>query len=449
MTLLSRVAAAGEPRGAQVAAGAPDRPVAPVPALQGPDEIAAYILDPDGLGLNYGDRFLPRREQAELAAAVARALEDDQALLAEAGTGTGKTLAYLVPLLALLQAGGDRAVISTYSRTLQQQILQGDLPRLLASDHDVGARLLMGRGNYLCLRQRTGYLTRPLESGREALKTVALRLWLRATEDGLREELASHPLLAEDTAQLFSAVQPCTPQCHDDTRCFVARARRLARRARLVVVNHALLLHDHAADHALVGPYQRLVVDEAHRLPAAALDARSVGLHRGRLLDLEQVVGVARAGGKPAGVCALLAQLAGDGARPRRRPTPRPPSARPARRLRHFAAWWRRAGTEAGPATRGARPAGAGPGQGRRLQRPCDRDPGLLEASLAEAAGAAANLAQRTEDLDDRPAARTDLLLRCAQGGSCCGSWTGRAVRDHRSRPTAGSPGWIPASGAA
>ncbi|MEZ4388359.1 MAG: helicase C-terminal domain-containing protein [Candidatus Krumholzibacteriia bacterium] len=415
--LLTRVAAAGEPQGLSAVPPA-TAPPAPVPALDGPQEVADFVMDPDGLGRNYGVRFRPRREQADLAAAVARALASGEALLAEAGTGTGKTLAYLVPLLALLQAGEDRAVISTYSRTLQQQILQGDLPRLLDASHAVGARLLMGRGNYLCLRQRQAYLTRPLESGREALKIVALRLWLAATDDGLREELASHPLLAEDCGELFSAVQPCTPHCHEDDRCFVARARRLARRARLVVVNHALLLHDHAAGHALIGPYRHLVVDEAHRLPAAALDARAVALYLGRLLDIEQVVGQVRATGEPPEACALL--------EPALAAVPGGEAAAAAagvfghaagRAMRHFGQWWREAGR------RLEVPPNAVPGQRVRLAdkevafAPVREETLALQASLAEAAGAAATLAQRTETLDDLGPGATDLLVRCVQAG--------------------------------
>lgn len=416
--LLSRIAAAGEPH--VVAPPVVEAPVsvAPVPVLDGPEAVAAWVMDPGGLGVNYGHRFLPRREQADLAAAVARALTAGQALLAEAGTGTGKTLAYLVPLLSQLQRGDQRAVISTYSRTLQQQILQGDLPRLLADDHEVGVRLLMGRGNYCCLRQRTGYLTRPLESGREALKTVAFRLWLHATADGLREELATHPLLAEDVAQLFSSVQPCTPHCHDDDRCFVARARRLARRARVVVVNHALLLRDQAASHALIGAYQHVVVDEAHRLPAAALDAHAVGLHHGRLLDLEQVMGQARATGQPPEVCALLAQ--GLGAVPEGEAAEAAAEAfgtAASRAMRQFGQWWRQAGQSLDL------PPGAVAGQRVRV---ADKDVAFapvrdqtltLQASLAEAATAAAALALRTETLDDLGPGTADLLLRCAQAG--------------------------------
>lgn len=418
--LVQRVAAAGEPEGVGAVPAPQPTPVPPLPRLDSPQAVAEFITDPEGLGRGYAGTFLPRTQQADLAAAVARALAADQALLAEAGTGTGKTLAYLVPLLGQLQRSGDsRAVISTYSRTLQQQILQGDLPRLLEDGADPGARLLMGRSNYLCLRQRTSYLTRPLEDGREALKTMALRLWLHRTTDGLREELAQHPLLSEDLGQLFNAHAPCTPHCHEDQRCYVSRARRLARKARLVVVNHALLLHDHGTGNALIGPFQHLVVDEAHRLPSVALDVNTVGLHRGRSLDLEGALGAARTAVELPEVPHLLSRSLAALPESDKVVDAAEHFGRTAgKAMRSFAAWWRRAAGDL------SLPPGAMPGQRVRV---ADKDvafAGLRDQTqellndLAAAVGATASLNQRSESLEDVGPGTTDLLLRCAQGGA-------------------------------
>jgi Rad3-related DNA helicase len=422
--IIGRVAGAGPPEGA---AGGVDEPgdapgaaaTSPsLPELSDPRAVADWVADPEGLGALYGDDFWPRPQQAELAAAVARALQDGQALLAEAGTGTGKTLAYLVALLARLGENDERAVISTYSRTLQQQVLAGDLPRLIGRDAAPTARLLMGRGNYLCLRQRNAYLTRPRESGRDALVTVAFRLWLQATADGLREELTEHPLLADACPQLFSSVQPCTPDCHADGRCFVTRARRLARQARIVVVNHALLLADHASGGALLGPHEHLLIDEAHRLPGATLDAATVRLDHWRLRGLEDVVGPARGAAAPPEAPALLAvRLARDAEESAASRAARTTAEALGRAMRSYSAWWRNVGRAVRP------PAGAAPGQRARV---ADKDVafagvrdetvGLL-AALAEAAGAVARLNQLAEDLDDPPGDVLDLLLRCAQAG--------------------------------
>ncbi|MBD3220530.1 DEAD/DEAH box helicase [bacterium] len=436
--LLRRVAAPGPPPGHE-----PSPPPSPVPSPArmptDTEELTAFMTDPGGFGAAYGETFTPRREQAELAVGILRAFLDDQALVAEAGTGTGKTLAYLVPLLARLQDDERRAVVSTYSRALQHQILAGDLPRLLGPEHVVKARLLMGRSNYLCLRQRTAYLTRPLDDGGDALRTLALRCWLAVTEDGLREELARHPLLAVDCPSLFSSVQPCTPACHVDDRCFVARARRLARQAQLVVVNHALLVHDAAAGGALIGPYEHLVVDEAQRLPSAALDARSVGLHRGRLRELEALLGERRAAGEMPEVAAMLVQRLAHAEAPEAVAAARTFGAAAGRALRRFSGWWRSAGSRLEQAF------DLRPGQRRRI---ADKDVAFaplrdetreLLAGLAEAATAAANLVQRTELLDDLPDEVTDLLVRAAQAGA---EW-GQLERDVRFVTSDPSDRWV------
>jgi Rad3-related DNA helicase len=438
ITILERRAAIGPPAGRPVADRSPRSVAAEWPST--PEALAEYVVDPDGFGRAYGASFTPRQEQAELATGILRALGDGQALLAEAGTGTGKTLAYLLPLLAWLSSGDERAVISTYSRTLQQQILREDLPRLVGTADPDLARLLMGRGNYLCLRQRTAYLTRPLDGGRDALKTLAFRAWLQETTEGMREELAHHPLLAEDLPGLFASTQPCTPHCHVGERCFVARARRLARRARLVVVNHALLLHDHAAGGALIGPYEQLVVDEAQRLPGAALDARSVGLYRGRLRELEDLIGEASAADALPDVVALLSKRLEDLQEdPDVVAAARAFGKASGRAQRGYGRWWRSIAALLAPGEE------ARPGQ---RQRVADKEAAFAPlreetlhqlAAIAEAASTAATLARRTEDLDEPPDDVADLLLRCAQAGE---SWR-RLERDVRFVTADPSDRWV------
>jgi ATP-dependent DNA helicase DinG len=418
VTIIDRVARAGSPFGAAAGPPAAEPPAAAPSLPRDPAALAAYLTDPAGLGACFGEGFVPRREQADMAAAVARALDHGQALLAEAGTGTGKTLAYLAPLVANLADPERRAVIATYSRALQAQILDGDLPRLLGGGHARLARLLMGRGNYLCLRQRRTWLARPLEDGMDALRTAALRMWLAATAEGRRDELAGHPLLGSETPTLFSGVQPCLPECWEQPGCFVVRARRLARDARLVVVNHALLLSDHAAGGALIGPFSDLVVDEAHRLPGATLDACTIRLDQRRLADLEELVGSMR----PAGQLPETAALAG--VRLRQEPAgERAAEAAEAfgravgRCQRAYAVWWRSAGDHLAPGE------GHAPGQRQRIVHKdvvfgviAERTGELLEAA-AETSAAAAILNQRAEAHEDLPPGTMDLLVRCAQAG--------------------------------
>jgi Rad3-related DNA helicase len=273
-----------------------------------PEQLVRWFQAATGLGRLYGADFRPRAEQAQMAAEVARSLQDGVPMLVEAGTGVGKTLAYLVPLLSCLAAGEQRGIVATHTRTLQRQLLERDLPLLLHLYPRQRVRLLMGRRNYLCARQRQTFLARPVRTSADALAAVCFRLWLLATEDGQREELAEHPVLGEHVGALFDTVDPCAPiLCRDG--CFVQRARRLAREAALLVVNHALLLRDLRAEHTLIGPYDRLVVDEAHRLPQAVLEESTIRCDAGRAAILGELLGPVE-GPLPARLRELMAQLA-------------------------------------------------------------------------------------------------------------------------------------------
>jgi ATP-dependent DNA helicase DinG len=199
----------------------------------------------------------------------------------------------------------------------------------------------------------------------------------------------------------------------------VVRARRLAREAQLVVVNHALLLSDQAADGALIGPFANLVVDEAHRLPQVMLDAGSVRLDHNRLLDLEDLLGAARAAGQSPEVPTVLAgsfrSLDDQGSAAATAAESFGLAAN--RCLRAYRTWWRLAGEELAP--------GAALVAGQRL-RIADKDVAFapLQAASAEllettaaATAAVAHLAQRTDSLPELPGPTLDLLARCAQAG--------------------------------
>lgn len=421
VTVLDRLAAAGSPLGAIAAKPPPAPPLEPMNLPEDPAALAAFCLDPAGLGALCGQSYTVRIQQAELAAAVARALIARQPLLAEAGTGIGKTLAYLLPLAARLMAGRGRAVVSTYSRTLQTQILQGDFPRLAAARPDLSARLLMGRAHYLCLRQRRDYLGRPVADGPQAAAAAALRLWLLATTEGLRDELAQHPLLAAQVGELFSGVQPCLPGCWDEPGCFVVRARRLAREAQLVVVNHALLLSDQAAGGSLIGPITDLIVDEAHRLPQVVLDASTVRLGPNRLVELDELVGAPRLSGQPPETTVLLAARLRAAAADQAGAAAEAFGQAVARCQRAYRQWWHQAGEVL--AISAAAPAG----QRQRIAdkeiafKPLAEATAALSDSAAAAAAAAAALGQRAEALTQSERDLTDLLARCAQAGLLLG----------------------------
>ena len=393
----------------------------PRPCPPDPDGIRDWMCDRAGLGAIYGPDWAPRQEQAAMAHAVAQALVGREPLLVEAGTGVGKTLAYLVPLVAAIAAQGRRAVVSTHTRALQSQVLSQDLPRLQALLGTHRFRLLMGRRNYLCLRQERAFLTRPVEDLADGLRTAALRLWLAATDEGLREELAGHPLLQSSLSDLFDAADLCLPGlCWDGDRCPVQRARRRAREADILVVNHALLLHDLRAGRTLLGEYDALVVDEAHRLPAVTLETHAVVCGLRRLADLDDALGTGSAGGLPPRLDLASRRLEERGEPGARAAAACVDFGRALGRLQGaFREWWRSVGEQLAqlPAT--------GQGDAGRV-RLRDKDAffaplrPLTAAVLEDAAAAAAahaSLASAVGDLEDLGPALEDDLAQVALAG--------------------------------
>jgi len=213
--------------------------------------------------------FQPRKLQEEYAALVANALEKGETLLLEAGPGTGKTFGYLIPILLALKKGG-RAVVATRTRTLQDQLWKRDLPKL---EEILGIypkrALLKGRENYVCL-QRLYELELKLVP-----KEILVPLSVFAARGGDLDELG----FAEEW--IIEEIRDRPWRCRG-TRCRVwekcpsRKAREAARKAELVITNHALLGADLAMENALLGPYDFLVVDEAHALPAALQEAMGI-----------------------------------------------------------------------------------------------------------------------------------------------------------------------------
>jgi ATP-dependent DNA helicase DinG len=218
-----------------------------------------------------------REGQLAMAEAVERAIADERHLFVEAGTGTGKTLAYLVPALL----SGRKVVVSTATRALQDQIFTKDLPivaeALGAHGVTFRATLMKGLGNYLCLRRM-----HEARMGPHGLDPDLARIleWARTTETGDRAELAS---LADDAHAWREVASSSETRigagCEHFDACFVTRMRSEAERADLVVVNHHLLLADLAlrtgprpARAAVLPPYDALIFDEAHQIEDIATD---------------------------------------------------------------------------------------------------------------------------------------------------------------------------------
>lgn len=226
--------------------------------------------------------FRERAGQLRFAEAVARSLQEQRWLVAEAGTGTGKTFAYLLPALL----SGRRVIISTGTRTLQDQLFHRDLPLLgQALGRAATVALLKGRANYLC-RERLQRLPRELPLQDRAGDGLAGRIagWAESTSEG---DLAELPELPDGHAlreRITSTRDSCTgSRCAEFSRCHVFAARRRAAEAEIVVVNHHLLLADLALKEGgwgdLLPSADAVILDEAHQLPE--LVAQFFGRHFG------------------------------------------------------------------------------------------------------------------------------------------------------------------------
>lgn len=238
--------------------------------------------------------FEPRTEQAALAEAVESAIEGNENLLAEAGTGTGKSLAYLIPALY----SGKRIVVSTATKALQGQLLAKDVPAAAAAlGRELRCSVLKGRQNYLCrkslhgLELLAGAGPALFRTADDAQEFERMRDWVAATESGDRAELSFEPS-GSLWAELSVGGDRCLGRrCSFAGTCFSERAREAAGEAELVIVNHALYLADVAirsrTDGAGILPeHDAVIFDEAHRLEEAAATwfGGRVSLGRLRLL---------------------------------------------------------------------------------------------------------------------------------------------------------------------
>ncbi len=262
------------------------------------------------------DGFEVRHGQRRLAEAVARTFEDGGTLIAEAGTGTGKTLAYLVPAVL----AGRRVLISTGTRTLQDQIFYKDLPALSrAMDREIRAAYMKGRTNYLCLhrfdRLREAEAALPDEEQRW-LRMIAE--WSAETATGDRAEIEDLP----DDFALWSDMTATGEQCLGRecpryNECFVTRMRERAAASDVVIVNHHLLCADAAVREGAFGEVipecDLLVVDEAHQLEDVVTHYFGVALTAHRLEELDRDAGQVLAALPPdEGVFAVQARMAVD-----------------------------------------------------------------------------------------------------------------------------------------
>lgn len=241
----------------------------------------AALLAPDGPIAEQLIEYESRPQQIEMIEAVAQAFNGDLVSTIEAGTGTGKTLAYLLPAVYWAKQNRERVVVSTNTINLQEQLVKKDIPLLhKALPIKFEAVLVKGRSNYVCLRKveevTSEFELQTEEEEREELQ--ALIAWARTSNDGSKADLAVMP--KNDVWEKIAAESDtCThSKCAHFRDCFVNKARRQAAKADVLVVNHHLLFADLAIRHqtgsiqdaAVLPPYRRIIFDEAHHIEDVA-----------------------------------------------------------------------------------------------------------------------------------------------------------------------------------
>lgn len=236
-------------------------------------ELVAMLSRDGALGASLSG-FEERPEQQTMVRSVAEAFNDRKMLLVEAGTGTGKSLAYLLPAAHFAAANNRRVVISTNTINLQDQLFRKDVPDI---QHGTGlafrTAVLKGRTNYLCLRRWYALLRAESLEPHERTLLIKTLLWVPRTSTGDKAELALLGREDEAWVRICALAETCTPlhcQFHRAGVCFLARARRAAEESHLVIVNHALLLADIVSKSKVLPDYDHLVIDEAHHLEQEA-----------------------------------------------------------------------------------------------------------------------------------------------------------------------------------
>jgi DNA polymerase-3 subunit epsilon/ATP-dependent DNA helicase DinG len=296
---------------------APARPPGPVKevVLLDADEVAS-VLEYGGPFSRYFESYEQRPEQIEMLRAVANALSYSQHLMVEAGTGVGKSFAYLVPSALFAIQNNTRVVVSTNTINLQDQLISKDIPAVRAAlNIPLRAAILKGRSNYLCPR-RLDIMRRQGPRDADEMRVLAKTLvWTLNDPSGDRGNLNLNRPQEKDVWMKLSAEDEA---CSSETCagkmggvCPFYRAKQAAQAAHILVVNHALLLSDVAAEGKVLPDYQYLVIDEGHHLEAATTGAMSFRMGQ---TDFERMV--KEVGGAGSGVLGNFLRVAADLVRP-------------------------------------------------------------------------------------------------------------------------------------
>ena len=257
----------------------------PAPRTELDVERIGELFGADGPFAKALPSYEPRPEQVKMARTVAEAFNTDRHAMIEAGTGTGKSLAYLVPAVCWAKRNREQIVISTNTKNLQEQLFNQDVPLVRrALDEDFSAAIIKGRANYICPR-KLAYLLSEAErelSENDRLALLPILTWISRTATGDISENSG--FLASPAPglwpRLYSTGAECfNRRCRQFRQCFLMRARALALAADLVIANHSVVFSEMGLPSPVLPEYKRLVFDEAHNIEAVATE------HLGRRID--------------------------------------------------------------------------------------------------------------------------------------------------------------------
>jgi ATP-dependent DNA helicase DinG len=250
------------------------------------------FFGPGGLLARTHPAYEFRRGQLQMAEAVEQALQERRHLIVEAGTGTGKTLAYLLPVIR----SGKRVIISTGTKTLQEQLFYKDVPFLKEHLGELRVCYMKGRSNYLCRKKLYDLTTQPVLNGLEEINQFRIISdWEKTTETGDRAELAELPENSHLWPKLDARTDRCIgSDCQQFDRCFITEMRRRALESDIIIVNHHLFCADlaikasmdRAPDAGVLPDAGVVVFDEAHELEDVAADYFGVTVSNLRIDDL-------------------------------------------------------------------------------------------------------------------------------------------------------------------
>ncbi|MGI4758956.1 MAG: ATP-dependent DNA helicase [Janthinobacterium lividum] len=251
---------------------------------------------PGGLLAKSSLNYEHRKGQYDMAKAVEKALEDKRHLIVEAGTGTGKTLAYLLPALRMARDRGQRVIVSTGTKNLQEQIFFKDIPFLESMLGPLKVCTMKGRANYVCKQKLYALSQTPLLTQPEEIKYFnIIQQWEQTTATGDRAEIVGVP----ETSPLFSKMDARSEACLGQTcpnfePCYITEMRKKALESDLIIVNHHLFFADlnikqqavGAPDAGILPEAAAVIFDEAHEMEAVASDYFGVSISQQRCEEL-------------------------------------------------------------------------------------------------------------------------------------------------------------------